>query len=128
MSEIDQELPHPTHIGLNIAKAIPDDRPERQGDGLAPHPAPVRLAEPILETLPEDGGRPSDGYLDQIAAECGETLARVWELPQDEVVAWVRDGIDRGLAEAPERPASSGDEQPDADGDAHDDEQGTHEA
>lgn len=128
MSETDERLPHPTHIGLNIAKAIPDDRPEQQGNGLAPHPDPVRLAEPIIEVLPEDGSLPSEDYLDQIAGECGETLARVWELPEDEVVAWVRDGIDRGLAEAPERPAPSGDEQPDADRDAHDDEQGSDEA
>jgi hypothetical protein len=127
VSEIDERLPHPTHIGLNIAKAIPDDRPEQHGDGLAPHPEPVRLAGPILEVLPEDGTLPSTDYLDQIAAECGETLARVWELPEDEVVAWVRDGLDRGLAEAPERPDRSGDEQPDADGDAHHDEQGADE-
>lgn len=89
----DEEIPHPTHIGLNIAKAIPDDRPERDGEGLRPHPDPGTVAAPVREVLPEDGGLPSDDYLDHIAGEAGETLARVWELPEDEVVAWIRDAL-----------------------------------
>ena len=96
---LEERLPHPTHIGLNIAKAIADDRPGQQGDGLAPHPEPERLAEPVREVLREDGQLPSSDYLDQIAAECGETLGRVWELPEDDTIHWVRDGIARGLGE-----------------------------
>jgi len=96
---LEERLPHPTHIGLNIAKAIADDRPEQQGDGLTPHPEPDRVAAPVREVLPEDGRLPSSDYLDQIAAECGETLGRVWELPEDDTIHWVRDGIARGLGE-----------------------------
>lgn len=94
---VDDEIPHPTHIGLNIAKAIPDDRPGRDGDGLRPHPDPAAVAAPVREVLPQDGTLPSDDYLDQIAAEAGVTLGRVWELPEDEVVAWIRDALARDL-------------------------------
>ena len=89
----DEDIPHPTHIGLNIAKAIPDDRPERDGDGLRPHPDPAAVAAPVREVLPEDGTLPSEHYLDQIAGEAGVTLARVWELPEDEVVGWIRQAL-----------------------------------
>ena len=94
----DEEIPHPTHIGLNIAKAIPDDRPDRDGDGLRPHPDPAAVAAPVRVVLPQDGTLPSDDYLDQIAGEAGATLARVWELPEDEVVAWIRNALAADLA------------------------------
>ena len=93
----DDQMPHPTHLGLNIAKTIPDDRPERDGDALRPHPEPARVAGPVREVLPEDGEMPSEDYLDQIAGEAGETLARVWELPQEEVQAWIRDALAQDL-------------------------------
>lgn len=99
-TDVDDAIPHPTHIGLNIAKAIGDDRPERDGDGLSPHPDPSEVAAPVREVLPEDGTLPSDDYLDLIAADAGETLARVWELPEDEVVAWIRDALARDLESA----------------------------
>ncbi len=89
----DDEIPHPTHIGLNIAKSISDDRPEYDGDSLRPHPDPAAVAAPVREVLPEDDTMPSEDYLDQIAGEAGVTLARVWELPEDEVVAWIRDAM-----------------------------------
>jgi len=97
MSDVDDAIPHPTHLGLNIAKAIGDDRPERDGDHLIPHAEPAAVAAPVREVLPEDGSLPSDDYLDLIAADAGETLARVWELPEDETVAWIRDALARDL-------------------------------
>lgn len=90
---VDDEIPHPTHIGLNIAKVIPEDRPEADADGLTPHPDPAVVAGPVREVLPADGPLPSDDYLDQIACEAGATLARVWDLPQDQVVRWIRDAL-----------------------------------
>lgn len=103
MSDVDDRIPHPTHLGLNIAKVIPDDRPEFDGDHLVPHPDPERVAAPVREVLPEDGTLPSAAYLDQIAGEAGGTLARVWELPHDATVLWLRDALAAGLGEpAPE--------------------------
>ena len=93
MAAVDDEIPHPTHLGLNIAKTIPDDRPDWDGDHLRPHPDPAAVAAPVREVLPEDGSLPSDDYLDLIAGEAGGTLARVWELPEDEVIAWVRQAL-----------------------------------
>lgn len=97
MSDVDDAIPHPTHIGLNIAKAIGDHRPERDGDDLVAHPDPAVVGAPVREVLPEDGRLPSEDYLDLIAADAGETLARVWELPEDETVAWIRDALARDL-------------------------------
>lgn len=97
MSDVDDAIPHPTHIGLNIAKAIDGDRPERDGDRLRPHPDPATVAAPVREVLPEDGSLPSGDYLDRIAAEAGETLARVWELPEDATVTWIREALARDL-------------------------------
>lgn len=99
MSDIDDTIPHPTHLGLNIAKVIPDDRPEPQGDGLTPHPDPAAVAAPVREVLPEDGALPSSEYLDQIAMEAGRTLARVWELREGQTVRWVREALAEGLGE-----------------------------
>lgn len=124
MADIDDRIPHPTHLGLNIAKTIPDDRPEPDGDGLTPHPDPSRVAWPVREVLPEDGALPSEAYLDQIAEEAGSTLARVWELPHDLTVQWIRQALVTGLSEGD---AGSGDQQPDADRDTDHDEQRSHE-
>lgn len=99
MAGIDDRIPHPTHLGLNIAKTIPDDRPEPDGDGLTPHPDPAKVAWPVREVLPDDGTLPSAVYLDKIATEAGDTLARVWALPRDQTVQWVRDALAVGLGE-----------------------------
>lgn len=94
MAVIDDEIPHPTHLGLNIAKVIPDDRPQPDADDeLPPHPDPAAVARPVREVLPPDGTLPSEDYLDQIAVEAGRTLARVWELPQPDVVRWIRQAL-----------------------------------
>ena len=100
MSDVDDQIPQTTHIGLNIAKEVGGDRPDRDGDGLTPHPDPARVAAPVREVLPADGTLPSAAYLDDIAAEAGETLAKVWELPEDEVVAWVRRPLATELEDA----------------------------
>lgn len=100
MSDVDDRIPHPTHLGLNIAKVISDDRPEFDGDHLVPHPDPARVAGPVLEVLPDDSPLPSAEYLDQIAGEAGGTLARVWELPHDQTVQWLRDALAEGLGES----------------------------
>lgn len=98
MNEIDDRIPHPTHIGLNIAKAIPDDRPDADGDGrLRPHPDPEAVAAPVLEVLPPDAPLPSPEYLDLIASEAGHTLSGVWETPQDATTQWIRDALRTGL-------------------------------
>lgn len=99
MTDIDDRIPHPTHLGLNIAKTIPDDRPEPDGDGLTPHPDPAQVAWPVREVLPDDGVLPSTAYLDQIAEEAGSTLSRVWGLPRDQTVRWVRQALATGLDE-----------------------------
>ncbi len=117
MADIDDRIPHPTHLGLNIAKTISDDRPEPDGDGLTPHPDPARVAWPVREVLHDDGALPSDDYLDQIAEEAGSTLARVWELPHEQTVQWLRQALATGLAE---HDAGSGDQQPHADRDTDD--------
>lgn len=100
MADVDDQIPHPTHIGLNIAKEVAGDRPDHGGDGLTPHPEPARVAAPVREVLPDDGTLPSEGYLDDIAAEAGETLAKVWELPEDAVVAWIRRPLASELGDA----------------------------
>lgn len=100
MSDVDDRIPHPTHLGLNIAKVIADDRPEYDGDHLVPHPDPERVAEPVREVLSDDGALPSAEYLDQIAGEAGGTLSRVWELPHDQTVQWLRDALADGLGES----------------------------
>ena len=93
MHGVDDEIPHPTHIGLNIAKVIPEDRPVPADGRLPPHPEPARVAAPVREVLGDTGELPSVDYLDQIAREAGQTLARVWELPEQDVVAWVRQAL-----------------------------------
>lgn len=98
MNETDDRIPHPTHIGLNIAKAIPEDQPSVGADGqLEPHPEPAKVAAPVLEVLPEGMPLPSTEYLDQIAVEAGDTLAGVWETPSDATIRWVREGLRVGL-------------------------------
>lgn len=100
MSEIDDRIPHPTHIGLNIAKAIPQDRPDADADGnLQPHPDPDKVAAPVLEILPPDAPLPSTEYLDQIAVEAGDTLAGVWETSPEATIRWVRETMRTGLDE-----------------------------
>ena len=96
--QVDDRIPHPTHIGLNIAKAIPEDRPTTDTQGrLEPHPDPEKIAAPVLEVLPPDSPLPSSGYLDQIAAEAGDTLAGVWDTPSDATIEWIRDALRAGL-------------------------------
>ena len=120
MSDVDDRIPHPTHLGLNIAKVIPDDRPAYDGDRLVPHPDPDRVAAPVREVLPHDGTLPSTEYLDQIAGEAGGTLARVWELPHDQTIRWLRDALAEGLGDRSGGGGvdHSGHEQADADRDA----------
>ena len=96
--ESDDRIPHPTHIGLNIAKAIPDDQPATDAEGrLEPHPDPDKVAAPVLEVLPPDAPLPSQEYLGQIATEAGNTLAGVWGTPSDATIQWVRDALRTGL-------------------------------
>ncbi len=104
---------------------ISDDRPEYDGDRLVPHPDPDRVATPVREVLPENGTLPSTEYLDQIAGEAGGTLSRVWELPHDQTIQWLRDALAEGLDEASRGTAAdrSGHQQSDADRDADHDEQ-----
>lgn len=96
--QVDDRIPHPTHIGLNIAKAIPEDQPTADAQGrFEPHPDPDKVAAPVLEVLPRDAPLPSSDYLDLIATEAGDTLAGVWETPPEETIRWIRDALRTGL-------------------------------